>query len=404
MSSFEQDDAGVVAVLRSRDGGAPRKVRARYLIAADGAHSVVRERLSIGMAGRGSFASCATIYFKADLRALIGDRNLSVVYVNQAGLLAFFRFAITQDAGFLAVFKASDEDGRDLRDAKGLTPERCAALVRAALGAPADFYIQIGDVQPWSATAATAAVFRQTRVFLAGDAAHLMPPTGGFGGNTGIADVHNLAWKLGLVLDGAAGPALLDTYDLERRPQCNLIVEQAYARYVKRVDPSLPSNDLAPLLDDASIELGSVYASGAVLDDDDPTRGDGAMLEDPRQPSGRPGARVPHFRLRRGAVDLSTLDLAGQGFVLLTGTSGQAWMQAADALAATGKIPLRAHRIAPDGDLADPGGRFESAVGIGARGALLLRPDGVIGWRARDAEADPRARLHEVMRRLTARA
>jgi len=403
MASFEQDDAGVVAVLRPRDGGPERKVRARYMVAADGAHSLVRGQLGIGMAGRGSFADCVTIYFKADLRALINGRNLSVVYVNQPGLLAFFRFSITGDAGFLAVFATFDGDGtRSSHVDLHLSAADCAALVRAALGVPADFPVVIDDVQPWNASAVTATAFRKKRVFLAGDAAHLMPPTGGFGGNTGIADAHNLAWKLAMVLEGAAGPRLLDSYESERKPHCELIVEQAYARYVKRVDPSLPATDIAPLRDDAAIELGSVYCSDAILDGEEEKPSAPALLEDPRKPSGSPGTRVPHIMLRRNGVAVSTLDLPETGFVLLSGVGGRHWTEAGCALAAAG-ILLKAHRIAPDGDLADPDGRFEKTVGIGAQGALLLRPDGVIGWRTRGPHADPHARLDEVMRRLTFR-
>ncbi len=401
MTSFEQDDAGIVAVMHPRDGGPDRRVRAQFMVAVDGAHSFVRKQLGVGMGGRGSFADCVTIYFKADMRELIGKRNLSVVYVNQPGLLAFFRFSITGDAGFLAVFATFDQDGARNSTLQDISATRCAALVRAALGVPAGFPVEIDDVQPWSATAATATAFRQGRVFLAGDAAHLMPPTGGFGGNTGVADAHNLAWKLAMVLGGTAGPALLDSYEPERKPLCELIVEQAYARYVKRVDPTLPATDLAPLLDDASIELGSIYRSAAVMSEEG--RSDQALLEDPHHPSGRPGTRVPHVMLRRGAAAVSTHDLPAGGFALVAGARGQRWTEGAAAAAATTKVPLQAYRVAPDGDLADPDGGFERAVGIGAEGALLLRPDGVIGWRAAGSHPDPRARLAEVVRRLTSR-
>jgi 2-polyprenyl-6-methoxyphenol hydroxylase-like FAD-dependent oxidoreductase len=403
ITSFEQDGAGVIAVLRPRDGGPERKVRARYMVAADGTRSFVRGQLGIGMAGRGGFADCVTIYFKADLRALIGGRSLSVVYVNQPGLLAFFRFSITGDTGFLAVFATFDEHGnRSTHLDRNLPPARCAALVRAALGVPAAFPVAIDDVQPWNASAVTATAFREGRIFLAGDAAHLMPPTGGFGGNTGIADAHNLAWKLAMVLEGAAGPGLLDSYECERKPLCELIVEQAYARYVKRVDPSLSATNLAPLLDDAAIELGSVYCPGAILDEDEEQRSAPALLEDPRKPSGRPGTRVPHIMLQLNGVSVSTLDLPQSGFVLLAGADGGIWTAAGNTLAEAG-IPLKTYRIAPDGELSRPDDRFEQTVGIGARGALLLRPDGVIGWRSRGSHADPRARLDEVMGRLTFR-
>ncbi len=405
MTSFEQDDSGVVALLCPRDGGPDRRVRAKFMVAADGTHSFVRDQLCIGMAGRGSFADCVTIYFKADLRALIGDRALSVVYVNQPGLLAFFRFSITGDAGFLAVFATFDKDGtRRSHVDQDLSPARCATLVRAALGVPAEFPVTIDDVQPWSASAATATAFRKGRVFLTGDAAHVMPPTGGFGGNTGIADAHNLAWKLAMVLEGTAGPGLLDSYESERKPQCELIVEQAYARYVKRVDPTLPATNLAPLFDDAAIELGSVYCSDAILDEEDyKRRAATTLLEDPRHPSGSPGTRMPHIMLQRNGVPVSTHDLPESGFVLITGADGRNWTDAGNALTVATGISLKVHRIAPDGDLADPDGLFEATVGVGPQGALLLRPDGVIGWRTSGPHADPRARLDEVMRRLTCR-
>jgi 2-polyprenyl-6-methoxyphenol hydroxylase-like FAD-dependent oxidoreductase len=403
MTNFEQDDAGVLAVIIPRDGGPQQRIRARYLIGADGAHSFVRRQLGIGMAGRGSFADCVTIYFKADLRALIGDRNLSVVYVNQPGLLAFFRFSITGDAGFLAVFATFDKDGnRNNRVGQEHSSAHCAALVRAALGVADEFPVAIDDVQPWSATAATATAFRKGRVFLAGDAAHLMPPTGGFGGNTGIADAHNLGWKLAMVIAGTAGARLLDSYESECKPHCELIVEQAYARYIKRVDASLLATNLAPVLDDASIELGAVYRSDAILDEGQGSSA-AVLFEDPRNPSGRPGTRVPHIMLQRNGVPVSTHDLPENGFALVAGAGGRRWTEAANALAAAAGIPLKAHRIAPDGDLANPDGRFEKTVGIGAPGALLLRPDGVIGWRSASSHPDPRAKLDDVMKRLTFR-
>ena len=206
LTGFAQDEDGVSVQLASARRRSRPTVRARYLIAADGAHSPVRDAARHRDGGRGSFADCVTIYFRADLRALIGDRNLSVVYVNRPDLLGFFRFSFAADAGFLAVFAAIDaEGGRDRHVAQGLSPERCAGLVRSALGVPADFPVEIENVQPWSATADTASAFRAGRVFLAGDAAHVMPPTGGFGGNTGVGDAHNLAWKLAMVVKGEAG-------------------------------------------------------------------------------------------------------------------------------------------------------------------------------------------------------
>jgi 2-polyprenyl-6-methoxyphenol hydroxylase-like FAD-dependent oxidoreductase len=397
---FEQDEEGVTAVLRSRDGGAEQTVRSSYLVAADGAHSLVRERSGIEMTGRGAFARCVTIYFRADMRDLIGNRNLSVVYVNHPELLGFFRFSFAGDAGFLAVFSTTEPDGsRDTHVGEDLTPERCVELVRKALGRP-DLSVDVDNVQHWSAEASWATRFQDRRVFLAGDAAHVMPPTGGFGGNTGVADAHDLAWKLALVANGTAGAELLDSYDPERRPVAALTVEQAYTRYVLRVDPSLQRDDLAAPLDDASIELGPVYRSSAVLG---PAEDDGAQLVDPRLPGGRPGTRAPHLAVERDGRAGSVLDVFGEGFVLLAGPTGQLWCDAAASVADGLGVPLTAYRVSPDGDLADASAAFPEVFGTGAQGAVLVRPDGVIAWRATAAAQDARADIEQAMRQLLGR-
>lgn len=383
---------GVQAVLRSRSDGSEERVRAQYLVAADGAHSPVRERLGIAMAGRGDFADCVTIYFRADVRELIGDRNLSVVYVNQPGLLAFFRFAITADRGFLAVFRSDTQLVVGAMDV-----DQAADHVRRALGVGPEVEVEIDNMQRWSAAAAWAERFAEGPVFLAGDAAHVMPPTGGFGGNTGVADAYNLAWKLAAVLDGTAGADLLASYDAERRPVASSIVEQAYTRYVQRVDPTLPQDDLADPLDDASIELGSMHRSSAVV-----AEGAGAELDDPRTPTGRPGTRLPHLWLTRAGERVSTLDLVGRSHLLLTGPAGAAWTAAATGAAADAGVPLEVKQVGAAAGL-DDAGRFADLVGIGSDGAVLVRPDGVIAWRAATAVPDPRGTLAQVLARVMSR-
>jgi 2-polyprenyl-6-methoxyphenol hydroxylase-like FAD-dependent oxidoreductase len=362
--SFEQRDDHVVSVIRPHGGGPDEVVTSDYLVAADGVHSRVREQLGIPMSGRGSFADCVTIYFRADVNHLLGERNLSVVYVNHPELMGFFRFSITGDSGFLAVFATVDRDGRrDTHVAAEASTDRCIELVRTALGDAVE-PISIESVQRWSAMAVTAESFQHGRVFLAGDAAHAMPPTGGFGGNTGVADAHNLAWKLALVTRGVAGPALLDTYDPERRPISALTVEQAYTRYALRVDPSLPRDDLMPPLDDAAIELGAIYRSGAVLADSADEAVD-TPLDDPRARTWTVGARVPHVKVPDGPQ--STLDTVDQGFALLVADDGERWRSSAHSLG----IPI--------------------SVYGGLPGSALVRPDGVIAWRPTSPDQLPAA-------------
>jgi 2-polyprenyl-6-methoxyphenol hydroxylase-like FAD-dependent oxidoreductase len=387
--SLDASDDTVTAVVRKRETGAERAVRAQYAVAADGAHSRVRERLGIGMTGRGSFSDSVTIYFRADCSALIGDRNLSVIYVFHPRQIGFFRFALDKQSGFLVVNSAMDENGVMSPHLWDDTSEaRCVAWIREALGAPDELAIEVENVQRWNAQADVAERFREGRIFLAGDATHVMPPTGGYGGNTGVQDASNLAWKLAYVLDGRAAPELLDTYEAERQPVARLTVEQAYTRYVLRLDKSLGTDDLAPIVDDALIDLGYRLRSAAIAHEPDD---DGADWEDPRRPTGRPGFRAPHVELARNGSRFSTLDLSGTSFALFAGADGDAWVEAASAVARELGVPVDAYRVGAD--LEDPSGMFLSSYGIDATGASLVRPDGHVVWRARTAVEDPHAAL-----------
>lgn len=395
---FTETDDGVHATIRNRSDGSTQTVHADYLVAADGAHSPIREKLGIPLAGRGTFANCITIYFKSDVREMIGDRNLSVIYVNHPEFLAFFRFAITADSGFLAVFSTKTADGgKDTNVSVDTSTERLTHFVRTALGAPDDWPIEIENVQDWEASAGWAAAFRSGRVLLAGDSAHTMPPTGGFGGNTGIADAHNLAWKLAHVLRGTAGPGLLDTYDVERRPNSALVAEQAYARYVGRLDPDLPKENLPEVLDDAAIELGAVYTSGAVA-----AEGTGQPdTHNPRTGTLLVGSRAPHVWLTRDGEQVSTLDLVGGQFLLLIGPAGETWRAAAESASSALGVPVRVAQVGGDG-LGDGSGRFFEVYGIEPGGAVLLRPDDIVAWRSVDAQSDPAAALGSVLSSLLA--
>jgi hypothetical protein len=191
-----------------------------------------------------------------------------------------------------------------------------------------------------------------------------MPPTGGFGGNTGVADAHNLAWKLALVTKGLAGPGLLTSYDVERRPISALTAEQAYTRYVLRVDPSLPQRDLQQPMDDASIELGAIYRSAAVLAEDTPDR----PLDDPRSRSWLPGTRVPHLD---HADHRSTHDHPGHRLALLVDGAEDDWRKVAGAAQARLDVPITVQAVQDEN----------------LQGAALVRPDGVIAWRTREDPA-----------------
>ncbi len=344
------------------------------MVAADGSHSQVRERLGIAMRGRGVFSNSATIYFRADVAPLLRGRNLSIVMVVNPTLRGFFRIEKPYQSGFLAVNTLGSPDHPDTDVTRDLDEERSRELVHAALGSN-DVTVTIEDVMPWQSTADVAEHFQAGRVFLAGDAAHVMPPYGGFGGNTGIADAHNLAWKLALVVQGKAGPELLSTYEPERRPVAAFTVEQAYTRYVTRSAQYLGASGMQKAENDLNIELGYCYHSSAVIQESDD---DGRGHENPRESRGRPGRRAPHLFLHRESETISTLDLFGRNFVLLTGPDGQAWCESAEIAARELGLPLDVHRM--------EAGAFTDAYGITPSGAALVRPDGFVAWRAKSSD------------------
>jgi 2-polyprenyl-6-methoxyphenol hydroxylase-like FAD-dependent oxidoreductase len=381
MISFEEDRDGISAVIRHRDTGETKTVRAKYMVAADGSHSKVRDRLGIRMLGHGVFSKSITIYFHGDVGPLLRGRSLSVMYVVNPVLNGFFRVEKPFTSGFLAVHWLGDAKNPVTDVSKDLTEEKCYALLRAALGDD-KVPVKIDNVMHWDAQADTAEHFQKGRIFLAGDAAHVMPPHGGFGGNTGIQDAHNLAWKLAYVLKGLAGPELLSTYEPERRPAAAFTVEQAFSRYVNRAAPYLRSENMQPLENDLNIECGYIYDSAAVIPENG-THECGHM--NPRESHGMPGTRAPHLFLQKGGKEISTLDLFGGNFVLLTGPEARGWSESAGTAAKRLKVPLDVHVIGNSG-LTDPSGQFADAYGISPTGAVLVRPDGFVAWRAKSAD------------------
>jgi len=416
-TSVAQDDSGVTAALRDLDGGgAGQTVRVKYVVAADGNRSPVREQLGIAMRGHGLLSNSITIYFRSevDLAPLLEGRDQGVNYVTNPVLRGFFRLDRTGNRGFLVVNLVGDTARPEIiaaypnapwaNVAETIDEQRALELLRAAIGVP-DIPVVIEDVATWRAVADSAERYQDGRVFLAGDAAHTMPPNGGFGGNTGVQDAWNLAWKLGLVMSGVAGPGLLDTYDGERRPIGALMVEQAYTRYVTRVAPYLGTDGMQPLVDDFSLEIGCRCNSRAVIVD--PARpgeagGRAQITEHPRESKGRPGSRAPHVLLARSGTDLSTLDLFGHNYVLLAAADGVGWRGAAVAAAGGLGLPLDAYLVGGD-ELIDPDGGFADAYGLSGAGAVLVRPDGIVAWRAVDGTGASEATVHEALSTLLCR-
>lgn len=352
--SFRQLPDGIEAVVQH--GGDQLLVRARYLIAADGPASAVRGALGIERHGPGTLGHAVSVVFRADLDPLLAHRRFLACVLKGAKRATLFRF---DPARWLChLYPTPDQAYEDA----ATTLAEYEAMVRQALGEPGPA-LTVDSADRWRLAIEVAERYRDGNVFLAGDACHVHPPAGGLGANSGIQDAHNLAWKLAGVLRGWAGPELLDTYEQERRPVAMANAQQALLQQTRHQ----PGQNGSGVRKSIVTTTGYRYFSSAISGDDN-----GEVLEPELRIDGRPGLRVPHAWLERDGRRVSTVELAGPGFVLLAGPE-------ADVPATPSSVPLRVHRLG--GDLTDPHDAFPSIAGIGPTGALLIRPDGFVAWR-----------------------
>jgi len=398
----EQDDDSVTATLKHRESGAISTVRANYLIAADGAKSPIRARLNVPMSGRGTMGHLLNILFHADLKDFVHQRQFSICIIERPEVRGIFTSINNSDRW---VFHLSYDPSKGEK-ASDFTPERCKKLLRIALDMP-DIEIDIKSILPWEVSVQIAERLQNGRIFLAGDAAHQMPPWGGQGANSGIADVHNLAWKLAAVVKGQANKALLETYDVERLPVGREAAEASASGADEKGLISTKKNltvirgflKKMPL----SSGHGYCYSSRAICAEDTSPLG-GLTWRPWTLPSvflsidGRPGRRAPHVQVEYHGKRISTLDLCGKSFVLLAGADGSFWLDAAKEVSSALDITVAVYCVGPEGDLVAPAGIFESAAGISPRGAILVRPDDFVVWRERRQPADHQAKLEQAMR------
>jgi putative polyketide hydroxylase len=361
---FSQDGDGVTARVRNRSTGAEDVLRAQYMVGADGTRSPVRDALGIARHGPGVLQHWMNVIFEADLPLTLQGRQLRAVFITDIN----GTFVPRGDGRWLMAVQYVPERGERVED---FTHDRCRDLIRRG-AARQDLDVKVIDARPWEAAASVADRFSERRVFLVGDSAHVMPPTGGFGGNTGIQDAHNLAWKLEAVVRGTAGRRLLETYDAERRLVADRTVAQALARLQAWFkDPSRKLPPPEPIVDDNAVIFGYLYADGG--------------FENPREPSAQVGSRAPHLRVRRGDQDVSTVDLFAGRWTLFHGPDGEVWRTLLNQSAAASSIGAVGYGLEPSGQLRDVNGKWSSLYQLDGDGAVLIRPDGFIAWRCQTA-------------------
>jgi 2-polyprenyl-6-methoxyphenol hydroxylase-like FAD-dependent oxidoreductase len=369
LTGLRHDAAG--AILATVGG---HRVRARFVVGADGPRSTVRSLLGIGGEPLGTLGGYSLVVFRPDAAAILGRRphalNMIVGNPEVEGIL------LPAGAGRWIYSRpwSVAESGRPEDQPAGYW----AGLIRSATGL-ADLRPQTLAVTRFTMMAEAATTYRHGAGFLVGDAAHRMTPVGGRGMNTAVHDGHELGWRLAWAVRGLAGEALLDSYRAEREP-----VGRANAERSLRQGEPDPGDGLVA-------DLSGTYRSAVVADDGAAAPPVGYHRD------ARPGQRAPHVWLRLGGRRTSTLDLFENRMTLVTGQDGSPWLRAADGLRAGESFPpVRA--LVVGRDLADDRGHLRQAYRLGGQSAVLIRPDGVIAWRHDGPCETPRAELGLALR------
>ena len=438
--SLTQDEDGVTARVRDRLRGDEYSIRAKYLIGADGGRSKVAQDIGLPLVGQMGVAGSINIVFEADLTKYVAYRPSILYWVLQTGSdvggIGMGLVRCVRPWNEWLIVWGYDING----EPPNLTEEYARSIVYKLIG-DESIPVKIKQSAAWTVNHVYAEKYHEGRVFCAGDAVHRHPPSNGLGSNTSIQDAYNLAWKLKLVLDGTADPALLETYTAERAPIGKQIVERANrsigetgrifdalgltstndpeqmrrnmeARKLPTPSAEKQRQQLREAIEFKNyefnthgVELNQRYASSAVVPDGTPAPVNPRDNELYYAATTWPGAKVPHAWVMRGNTKLSTLDLGGQGrFTLLTGIGGEKWVAAAEAVAAEFGVPVTAVRIGPGADYEDLYGDWALLREISDAGCVLTRPDNYICFRSEGLADDPLDALRGALRAVLARA
>ncbi|KAH8668666.1 FAD binding domain-containing protein [Xylariales sp. PMI_506] len=208
--SCVQNQDGVTSIVEERSTNAQWHIKSQHVMACDGARSQVRKSLGIECEGDDGYETMMTIHFKSDLRPVVKDRLGMLHWITDPACSGFI---IAYDLGGNQVLISNFDSKR--HPAESWNQELCRETVAAAIGQ--DIPFEVLSYRPWILSRKVANQYSSGNVFLVGDAAHSFPPTGGLGLNSGIADVHNLTYKIAAVHNGWASRSILDSYHDERR-------------------------------------------------------------------------------------------------------------------------------------------------------------------------------------------
>ncbi|MBO9727393.1 MAG: FAD-dependent monooxygenase [Chitinophaga sp.] len=372
--SFTQDTEGITAYIRDRNTNETTIVHCQYLIAADGGNSPIRRHLGAETTGNGALGNLLNIYFEAPLGDYVKGREFSIGLINRPGITGMFTAINNSDRWVLHLhYDPKTERPEDF------TTARLESILHDIIRLP-EVPVRIISMLPWQPTVKVVNNMQYGRLFLAGDAAHQMTPYGGKGAASGVQDVHNLAWKLALVLKQQAHPTLLDTYSPERQPvglknaltsgemadEKGLLKADALTAFKNNPDKEKAFAWLLSMLGIPDYRYTSNAIAGATH------IADTGLVK----AGGHPGTRVPHHWLHENDTQISTLDLAVTHFTLVTDEAGAHWHSAVTAMADNFRMPISVKVItAPE---------WKTAANLATGDALLIRPDGFVAWHSAD--------------------
>jgi len=377
-------------------------IESSYLVAADGAASPVRQMFNIDMQGQDNIGDYCNIYCEMDLSKYVADRPSAGFIFTRSDIMGTFLLSKDGQRKWLVGIRYDVNSGLTK---ESFTDQFCIEMVKKIINDDA-IEVKLINKAFWTMAALVAERYRDGRVLLAGDAAHRLPPTGGLGMNTGVQDAHNLAWKLALVIKDQASDALLDTYYAERAPIAanNIAWSTKNANRFNRIFTAIYEEDYVEMnkaleeqkehLNQLGLDIGFCYTQGALVTEEKPI-----LPVDTSKyiPTTFPGCRAPHYFLEQNGKKISTLDLFDTQFVLLSSDKTDIWQKAAESITF---IPVSSYRVGDQGDLQDPQGNWLNIYEISEQGAVLVRPDGHVAWRSKEAVEDSSACLSLIIRKI----
>ena len=384
VTDFSQNAACAQVKVTDKETGKTVYFQGDYLLAADGAHSTIRQLLNIPMIGPAEMSTVFSVYCEMDLSGIFKrEEQFSIAFIVRPEKPAPMVLSIDGENQWIFVFPSAGASVEALKTI--YTDDYIRSEISDVIGKN-NIPITILSKNAWSLGSQVANQFQAGRTFLLGDSVHRFLPTGGMGMNSGLQDADNLMWKLAYVIKGYAKKSILKTYEIERMPiilrimQLSLENLQRIVQIRREFNKNKGKVDFQALvqkqeahLNKSGLDLGSIYSSDLIAATDEKKP---AIPADRYISNAFPGARLPHFKLIKNNTVISSLDLLSTNFIFLFYEKHQSLVSKINfetintIFIPIGKEITEMHP-----------GEFLQWVDNRDNGAILVRPDGHIAWK-----------------------